>query len=219
VSVAAAELRRLVDELADRFEQLDDPSMHDDEEAQRYIRTAGGTFGDALEVEVMAVPLFAAVAALTDLHREATAQLIDAPATAIASAAPRVCKTPFAPLSQYLSIVVVADLDWDAADRMIDSLAPETREARRVDLDEFRRLVLADDYRRFATYGQSVGDHRLFVAAAHGVADFPDVAPGIGRLGRDGVLEAAGVVSWSAPDSGFRGRVHSFVGGMGPRRP
>jgi hypothetical protein len=49
------------------------------------------------------------------------------------------------------------------------------------------------------TYGEPVGDHRIHIAAPHGSPNQPDVAPGIGRLARDGVLDAAGVIYWSAP--------------------
>jgi hypothetical protein len=42
--------------------------------------------------------------------------------------------------------------------------------------------------------GEPVGDHRLYIAAPHGKPHQPDVAPRIGRLGRDGVLDGAGVI-------------------------
>jgi len=47
---------------------------------------------------------------------------------------------------------------------------------------------------RFATNGEPVGDHRIHIAAPHGKPHQPDVAPGSARLGRDGVLDAAGVI-------------------------
>jgi hypothetical protein len=71
---------------------------------------------------------------------------------------------------------------------------------------------------RFATYGEPVGDHRIYIAAPHGKPHQPDVAPGIGRLGRDGVLDAAGVIYWSAPDPNLRGPVEPYVREYGPRR-
>ncbi|MDP9442350.1 MAG: hypothetical protein M3P34_09305 [Actinomycetota bacterium] len=215
---ALRELRALVGELRERFEQFDDPAAHDDEDVRSYIWNAGGTFGDALEVEVAAHPLFAAVTALADLYGDDIAALIDAPAAPIEAEPPPGSRTRFAPLVQYLSLIVVGEVDWDAAEGAVQALDPEVREERSKDLDELRRLIAADEYRRFATSGQPVGDHRIYVAAPHGEPSRPDIAPGVGRLGRDGVLDAAGVVRWSAPDPTFSGPVESYVPGYGPKR-
>ena len=216
--IVARELRQLVEALRPRFQQLDDPAAREDEDARWFIENAGGTFGDALEVEVAAHPLFAGVVALTDLHGDDVAQLLDVPPTPITSQPPGESETRFAPLAHYLSLIVVGDIDWAAAERAVKALHPEIREGRRVDLAELQRLVAATEYRRYATYGEPVGAHRLYIAAPHGDPDEPDVAPGIGRLGRDGVLDAAGVIGWSAPDPDYRGPVEPYVPGYGPRR-
>lgn len=114
-------------------------------------------------------------------------------------------------------MVVVGEVDWEGARRAVEALHPDVREQRRVDLAELKRLIAAKEYRRFATLGQKVGAHELFAAAPHGY-DEPDVAAGIGRLGRDGVLDAAGGIFWSAPDPDFQGPVESYVPRYGPRR-
>lgn len=210
LDVVARELRTLVDELLPRFVHLDDPTSHDDEEVQWYINNAGGSFGDALEVEVAAQPLFAAAAALVDLYGE-VGPLLEAQPPAITSSPPRNSSVRFAPLAQYLSLVVAGDLDWAAAETAIDQIAADKRDERREDLAELRRLVADREYRRFASGGSKIGPHQLFVTAPHGRPEQPDVAPGIGRLGHDGILDAAHVVCWSAPDPEFRGPVESDV--------
>lgn len=216
LAVVVRELRHMVEDLSPRFAQLDDPDALEDEDVRWFIDNAGGTFGDALEVEVSAHPLFAAVAALVDLHEQVGPLLTGAPPD-IASPAPGDSTARFAPLGQYLSAIVVGEIDWKAAEAAIERIDPAKRDERRVDLAELRRLVDGREYRRFATTGSPIGPHRLFVAAPHGHADHPDVAPGIGRLGRDGILDAAQVVLWSAPDPDFDGPVESYVRGYGPR--
>jgi hypothetical protein len=112
--------------------------------------------------------------------------------------------------------MIVGDIDWEAGERAIGNLPSGVRDERLADLRELRRLVTGSDYWRFAT-SQPVGAHRLFVTAPHGLAE-DDVAVSIGRLGRDGILDAASVVCWRAPDPNFNGPVESFVRGYGPRR-
>lgn len=196
---AVREVRQLADELRDLFEVFDDAAAHDDPEVRRFVEIAGGTFADALEVEVAAHPLFASVAALVDLYRDDTAELMDVAPVPIRADSPRASKRRPAPLDQYLSLVLVGAIDWEAAERAVEALDPDARQQRRADLNELKRLITHEEYRRFATGGQHVGDHELFIAAPHGGGG-SDVSVAIGRLGRDGVLEAAGVVCWRAPD-------------------
>ena len=107
--------------------------------------------------------------------------------------------------------VGTGDFDWQAAERATDA----ADEQRLADLAELRRVVKDRQYRRFCTRTQ-VGNHELFIAAPHG-QEGDDVALGIARLGRDGVLEAGGAIRWQVPDSAFRRPVESYVPGFGPR--
>jgi hypothetical protein len=90
------------------------------------------------------------------------------------------------------------------------------RDERREDLAELRHVVDARQYRRFAT-ARHVGDAELFVEAPT-FRGRPEVAVRIGRLGFDGILDAAGVACWSASDLNLRGPVAPFVAAYGPRR-
>jgi hypothetical protein len=215
-SAAARECHGLVADIAGWFDVLDDPGEEDDEAVAAFVAGAGGTLGDAIEVQVMAHAVFAAVASLADLSGDDVAALLDAPPSPIASNPPRESERRFAPLDQYLSLVLVGNIDWAAAERAVDALPSGRRDERRADLAEFKRLVTVREYRRFAT-SSGVGNAQLFIAAPV-FADGPDVAVSIGRLGADAIMDAGGVACWSAPDLDFRGPVQPFVAGYGPRR-
>jgi hypothetical protein len=213
---ARADVRRLANDLRRWFAALDDPTLREDDDVRWFIENAGGTLGDALEIEVTAHPLFAAVAALADLHGDDVGALVEAVPAPIESVPPAPSERRFAPLAQYLSLALIGEVDWRRAERAVEELSPDLRDERRADLAELRRLVTVSEYRRFAT-SDPVAQEVLFIAAPR-FADVADVAVSIGRLGRDGVLDAAGVSWWSAPDPDFEGPVESYVPGYGPTR-
>lgn len=214
---ASGHCRRLVDDIAEWFEVLDDlERWQDDEGVQAFIEEAGGTLGDALEIEVAAHALFAATVALADLGGDDVGALVDAPASSIVSRRPPESQRRIARLDQYLALLVVQTVDWLAGEHAVEAMNPAVRGERQADLAELKRLVTVSEYRRFAT-AQRVADARLFVAAPH-FADGPDVAVSIARLARDGILAAAGIRCWSAPDPDFNGPVETFVAGDGTPR-
>jgi hypothetical protein len=146
-----------------------------------------------LAAEMLAGPLLAAVGALADLHGDAVGELIDVPPPEITPDAP-----PAGPgdLSRYLSLMATGGIDWAAAEQAVRPLPARPRAAHRRDLATLRDAMEAG-YPRYLT-SDRVGGHTLCIAApTHG--DEPDAAASIRRLGPAGVLEAAGVVSWSAP--------------------
>jgi hypothetical protein len=213
--LAAGRLARLlVDDIADWFDVLDEPErFRDDEGAHAFIANAGGTLGDALEIEVMAHALFAANAALADLGGDDVGDVVDVAPTSIVSQHPCRSQRRVARLDQYLALIVLHTIDWLAGERAIDALDRAARDERRADLVELKHLVTVSEYRRFAT-SQRLDAGRLFIVAPH-FGDAPDVAVSIARLARDGILDAAGVRDWSAPDPDFNGPVETFVGGYG----
>jgi len=214
-NTAARDARTIADELADRFEALADPDHQADEDVRSFVENTGGTLGDAIENEVASRALLEVVAALADLCGDDVGDLIEAPPEPIPSVTPPASTCRYAPLAQYLSLLLVDQLDWSAGEQAVDRLAAEVREECRADLAELRRLLSGEGYWRFATW-ESIGAHRLFIAASHGGAG-TDVAMSIGRLGRDGILEAVGAAGWSLPDPDFEGPVQSYVPGHGPR--
>ena len=153
----------------------------------RSSRTPAESLGEAIEAEVVSHSLLAAVASLADLYGDDAGRLIEQAPEPIPSIPPPASTRRHAPLAQYLSLLLIDELDWSAGEQAVDRLATEVREERRADLAELRRLVSGDDYWRFATW-ESIGAHRLFITAPHG-GDGADVAVSIGRLGRDGVLQ------------------------------
>ena len=105
-------------------------------------------------------------------------------------------------MRDYLSVVVVEDLDWDVAESVLQTVPEEVRDERADDLAQLRRLLTVDEYRRFASScGEAVGVQRLYIAAPHGQDEWPDVAVSIARLAADGLLASLGVVAWSTPQA------------------
>ena len=146
-----------------------------------------------LAAEMLAGPLLAAIGALADLHGDRSGALVDAPVPEITSAAPPAGRGD---LSRFLSLMVADDLDWDAAEHAVNALPARVRTARRRDLATLRD-AMESGYPRYLARDR-VGDHVLYIAAPTS-GDEPDAAASIRRLGPAGVLEAAGVVGWSAP--------------------
>ena len=213
---AVRHARALATELRARVAAPDDPAAQHAAPGGPFSEHGWAARTDVLEIDVVAHVLTDVVCALADLYGGDVGALIDAPQEPPAPAPPRMSTRRFSPLSQYLSVLLIDDVDWRAAERAIDLLGADVRDERRADLAELRRLVAGDDYWRFVTC-EMIGPCRLFIAAPHGEAS-PDVATSIARLGHDGVLKALGALAWSLPDPGFEGPVGSFVPGYGPRR-
>lgn len=203
-SEALQEIRLGIDDLGDRFDVLDDPAQQEEDGVRAFIDNAGGTLGDAIEIEVSADALFTALVALVDLCGDDVTDLLGVPPAPIVPEAASEPEMPAESLDQYLSLVLVGAVDWVAGDQAIDAMPNTARPERHADLSEFKQLLTANEYRRFAT-SQEIGTERLHICAPHGAAP-PDVATSIGRLGHDGILDAIGVTTWSAPDPDSRGR-------------
>lgn len=204
-SIATRDCRRAAEDIGGWFDVLGDPGSHDDEDVRSFTENAGGTLGEAIEIELMAHVLFKAVVALADLCGDEVAALLDVPPAPIIAKPPRGSRRgmdPVVPLVQRLTLVMVGQIDWAAGAHALDTLPPDVRDERRTDLAKFERVATAGEYQRWAT-SQNVGEEELLIAAPHGGYE-PDVAVSIGRLARDGILDAAGATWWSVPDPDFR---------------
>jgi hypothetical protein len=151
----------------------------DPEQRARALAAAadvGGLKADADEQD-----LYDALVTLAARYGGDVARLFETPPRAIASDPPPPPRHSV-PLDQRLAVVLADELDFNVANSH--------------DLAVLRRLA-EDTYHRFATW-DTVGEHRLYVAAPHGGPE-DDVAVSIGRLGRAGILDAAGALAWSAP--------------------
>ncbi|MEA2170150.1 MAG: hypothetical protein QOF76_3450 [Solirubrobacteraceae bacterium] len=156
--------------------------------------------------------LLLAATTLADLHGDAVGAISATPLTLISTDWPGPSELRNTPLREYLSVVDLGAPDWDAAQR-----AASSKELL-ADLAELRAFAGGEEYRRYATR-EWVGERKLLIAAPHDGPDVPDLALGLGRLARAGVLKAAGVAGWWTPDPDFPGPTHSYVRGYMPGAP
>jgi hypothetical protein len=193
---------------------VDEPDVRSDQAVRDLVTRSGVPLREAVAVELNIV-LYRAIAAIADLGFDWNDRELPSP-----SAEPLVpgpSQTRFASLAQYQSLMMVDGADWSAAERTATTrlVGRELTKALE-DLDDIRTFLADRPYDRYATI-DAVADQQLLIGSPE-YDERPDIAHAIGRLGRAGLLDAAGVSWWSAPDPDFRGgHVQSFVPGYGPR--
>jgi hypothetical protein len=209
-------VRRQAHELRYWFEAIDDPGLQAEADVQYFVERSGLPLRNAVEAELIR-SLYSAIAAISDIGFD-WRNARELPAPAIEAVRPGPSEMRFAPLAQYLSAALVGEVDWSTAEQLAaERLRGKRLRQCRNDLDDLRGFLTDQPYDRFATY-DNVGPYTLLIAAPDS-EERPDIAHAIGRLGRDGYLDAAGVVWWSAPDPDSSGPVQTYVRGYGPTMP